>query len=108
MFRDSTLRNGETLQLIENFVSKAENVLQTEVSQINSLQNKVDSLNVIVDKEVPAIDIMETNRNNYATFKSGKIIRDHIESHKKKDAKSSSNRSNETTKRKLTIVSQIK
>jgi len=104
---DSTMRNGETLQLIENFVSKAENVLQTEVSQINSLQNKVDSLNVIVDKEVPAIDIMETNRNNYATFKSGKIIRDHIESHKKKDAKSSSNRSNETTKRKLTIFRTI-
>merc|ERR1712198_71575 len=58
-------------------------------------------------KEVPAIDIMETNRNNYATFKSGKIIRDHIESHKKKDAKSSSNRSNETTKRKLTIFRTI-
>ena len=69
MFRDSTMRNGETLQLIENFVSKAENVLQTKVSQINSLQNKVDSLNVGVVKEVPAaIDIKETNGNNYATF----------------------------------------
>merc|ERR1712098_812623 len=102
-------RNSKTLQLIENFVSKAENVLQTKVSQINSLQNKVDSLNVGVVKEVPAaIDIKETNGNNYATFKSSKIIRDHIESHKKKNANSSDqkSRSNETTKRKLKIMHQ--
>jgi len=106
---DPAMRNSETLQLIENFVSKAENVLQTKVSQINSLQNKVDSLNVGVDKEVPAIDIKETNGNNYATFKSSKIIRDHIESHKKKNANSSDqkSRSNETTKRKLKIFRTI-
>jgi len=106
---DPAMRNSETLQLIENFVSKAENVLQTKVSQINSLQNKVDSLNVEVDKEVPAIDIKETNGNNYATFKSSKIIRDHIESHKKKNANSSDqkSRSNETTKRKLKIFRTI-
>jgi len=107
---DPAMRNSETLQLIENFVSKAENVLQTKVSQINSLQNKVDSLNVGVVKEVPAaIDIKETNGNNYATFKSSKIIRDHIESHKKKNANSSDqkSRSNETTKRKLKIFRTI-
>ena len=88
------MRDNETLQLIENFVSKAENVLQTKVSQINSLQNKVDLLNAKDDMETTASDsetrnseAEETNsisnKNIYATFKSSQMIKEHIEQHLK-------------------------
>ena len=75
-----------SLQVIENFVSKAENVLQSEVGQIDSLQNEVNSLNVEqeaelleFDSEVDAEEVEETL--NYATYKSSEMIKNHIKQH---------------------------
>ena len=93
------MRDNETLQLIENFVSKAEDVLQSKVSQINSLQNKVNLLNAKDDGETPesansdSSKSEETNSKNiYATFKSSQMIKEHIEQHLKEMEKENSKR----------------
>ena len=79
------------MQVIENFVSKAENVLQYEVRQINSLQNIVNSLNVQVEEELSEFssEVGAEARGkgeymNCAMYKSSTIIKSHIKEHNSK------------------------
>ena len=77
---EKAIRSNETLKLIENFVEKAEKVLQVEVSEVTSLQNKVDSFSVGEDEEVSPES--SERHVNYATYKSSQMIREHLKLHK--------------------------
>ena len=77
---EKAIRSNETLKLIENFVEKAEKVLQVEVSEVTSLQNKVDSFSVGEDEEVSPES--RERHVNYATYKSSQMIREHLKLHK--------------------------
>merc|ERR1719192_713244 len=77
---EKAIRSNETLKLIENFVEKAEKVLQVEVSEVTSLQNKVDSFSVGEDEEVSPKS--RERHVSYATYKSSQMIREHLKLHK--------------------------